>query len=216
MQRVALTAVEHLVGSRGIRRRAQGRFQQRRGRRPVQRLDLDRVSSSSAHNAATASGSSASGADRDDQPRRAAQCQLVHQRGRQVVQVVCVVDHEQQLVAVTGQRWSLRGTQQSAGLPVSAMSWSPAGRRTRRTGRSARSRCPPPSGRSSTVRGEPLGGSAGEQRLADAVGSDQHHAGPLGIVQGGRDPVQHGVGRRGNPSSRHRRILWRAPVAACG
>ena len=29
-----------------------------------------------------------------------------------------------------------------------------------------------------------------EQRLADAVGADQHHAGCLGIVQGGRDPLQ--------------------------
>ena len=55
---------------------------------------------------------------------------------------------------------------------------------------------------------------ARDQRLADPVCSGQRHAGMLRIVQGGRDLVQQGVLRRGNPSTRHRRILWR--LTACG
>ena len=94
VQRVALTAMKHLVGDRGIRRRAQGRFQQCGGRRLIQRLDLDHGQQLIGRQCCDRVGQLGVGTDRDDQSRRATQRQLVHQRGRQVVEMVCVVDHE--------------------------------------------------------------------------------------------------------------------------
>jgi len=56
-----------------------------------------------------------------------------------------------------------------------------------------------------------------EMRLLVSVlrSAEDHHAGTLWVVQSIGDLAQHGVLRRGNPSSRHRRILWRAPLAGC-
>ena len=64
--------------------------------------------------------------------------------------------------------------------------------------------------------GERLRGAVSQQRLADAVGSQDRHAGRVRIGQSGRDVAQQCVLRRGNPSTRHRRILWPAPLTACG
>jgi hypothetical protein len=38
----------------------------------------------------------------------------------------------------------------------------------------------------------------------------------LRIHQSGRDVAQRGILRRGNPSTRHGRSLWRAHRTACG
>ncbi len=130
--------------------------------------------------------------------------------------MVCIIDHEQQLAAITGQR-VVCGAQQVSG---------PAGlgdigdveqaaERAERHGPSRRGARHPTHHCRRLTRDERFGGSVREQRLADTVGADQYHPGCLGIVQRGRDPLHYGIRRRGNPSSRHRRILWRAVLPAC-
>ena len=131
--------------------------------------------------------------------------------------MVGVVDDEQLLAAVTGQA-VVCGAQKlgrSAGVGDLGVVQQGAERAERDDPLRRSAHHPADDGRRRS-HGELLGGTASDQRLADAVGSDQRHAGPLRTVQGGRDLVQEGVLRRGNPSSRHCRILWRPGCAACG
>ena len=131
--------------------------------------------------------------------------------------MVCVVDDEQLPGAVTRQA-VVCGTQQlgrPAGLGdggvrqqrAECAEWDDPLRRSARHPANDGRRC---------GRGERVRRMASDQCLADPVGADQRHAGTLRIAEGSPDLVQEGVLRRGNPSTRHRRILWRAPLTACG
>ena len=151
VQRVALTASKHLVAHRAIQWRAEGRFQQCRRRRLIQRLDLDHGQQLVGRQRRDCVGPLGVGARRDDQSRRSAQRQLVHQGGRQVVQVVRVVDHEQQLAARHRSASRVRRAAAPRAWPSRRRPRYRAGPGTRRTARCVPSQCPPPSAPRSTA-----------------------------------------------------------------
>ena len=129
--------------------------------------------------------------DGDDQPHRPADRQLVHQRRRQVVEQVCVVDDQQQPV---GHRLASR-PQHRGGLTVVGDVDQVAYRRERHDAIGHRSRHP---GRRVA---ETLAGGPGNRRLARADPRDDHR--PAAVPNRRLDVSGCRLGRHGLPVDGH-------------
>ncbi len=204
-----------VVQRRAGRRRQTGQVgvdqaRQCRRRRRIQRADLHPGQQRVVPQRLDRFGRLGGGADRDDQPGRAAQRQLIDQRGRHPVEVVSVVDDEKLLFAGEPVLGGAQQLGRSRGVADINAGQQPA-ERAERDDLLGRGADHPVNGRCGR-----LGGAAGQQRLAGPVGSEDRHAAMLRILQCGRDVTQHGLLRPGNPSTRHRRILWRGHRSACG
>lgn len=202
IQRVAKAAPKELVGVGDVQCRVQRRLHERRGLGPVERLDGDPGEQVIGPERSYSVRWLGLRGDGDHQPRRPGPRQLVHQGGRQRIQVVRVVDHQQQIASITGQG-TTRRPQQRRGPPNVGS----GGGQADQMAESAERDGPPWSGShhpaspaAPAVLGHDLLGSQlRQQRLADAVWPDQHHPAPIRTVDG----------RLHVFPDAHRRILWR-------
>ena len=169
-----------------------------------------RASRPSAHSAAMASGDE-SARRGHDHPGRAGQRQLVHQRGRQDVQVVGVVDDEQQVVTV--QRCPGRAQQRGRLADVGDLHQVAEGaERNRAFGRGAGD---PADARAGMPAAEVFGGQPGQRGFTAAVRSEhdgpaRRRCGPLAARGGGGQSGPPGRQRRVQPL-RSRRVLGDVP-----
>ena len=150
----------------------------------------------------------------DDHSGRTDQRQLVHQRGRQDVEVVGIVDDEQQIAlrVVTSQRCPGRPQQRSGLADVG-----PETRKVHQVAEGAERHHPlgrragdPADDGVRVPADELFGGQSGQSGFTAAVGSEYDGPGLRRITQGNVQLFQDGRMLGDVPSNRHRRILLRA------